>query len=54
VFHQGFDRAWLRNEFARAGLVEVRERTAATMTKPARDGGLRDFSIFLITGRQPA
>lgn len=54
VFHDGFDRAWLRERFERAGLAVVGQRTAATMTKPARDGGMRDFTVFLTIGRRPA
>ena len=54
VFHNGFERPWLRREMELAGLGQVQERTAAIMNKPARDGGLRDFGIFLLSGRKPA
>ncbi len=54
VFHDGFDRAWLREQFERAGLAVRSQRTAATMTKPARDGEVRDFTIFLTAGCKPA
>lgn len=54
VFHNGFDRAWLRGQLDRAGLLQVRERDAAVVNKPARAGGPRDFSVFLISGRKPA
>jgi cyclopropane fatty-acyl-phospholipid synthase-like methyltransferase len=54
VFHNGFERAWLREQLRQAGMEQVRERTAAIMNKPARDGGLRDFSIFLLTCRRGA
>ncbi len=50
VFHQGFDRAALRRAFADAGFVEVRDTTAAEVAKPARDGQLRRFTVFLMTG----
>jgi 2-polyprenyl-3-methyl-5-hydroxy-6-metoxy-1,4-benzoquinol methylase len=53
VFHNGFERAWLREQLQKAGLTQVQESTAAIMNKPARDGGLRDFSIFLMTCRRP-
>ncbi|MFH1036101.1 MAG: class I SAM-dependent methyltransferase [Pseudomonadota bacterium] len=53
VFHNGLERAWLADQMRQAGLTQVQERTAATMNKPARDGNLRDFSIFLITGGVP-
>lgn len=54
VFHNGFDRAWLRQVFADAGFEDIRDVTAAEVTKPARDGGLRRFTIFLMTGRKKA
>jgi len=50
VFHFGFDRAGLRQAFAGAGFTNIQVITAAEMLKPARDGGLRRFTIFLITG----
>ncbi len=53
VFHNGFERAWLRSQFEGLGLTQVRDRTAATVTKPARDGGMGEFSIFLVSGRLP-
>lgn len=50
VFHAGFDRATLRRAFTDAGFERVRDTTAAEVTRPARDGKLRCFSIFLMTG----
>jgi 2-polyprenyl-3-methyl-5-hydroxy-6-metoxy-1,4-benzoquinol methylase len=50
VFHPGFDRAVLRRAFVDAGFEEVRDTTAAEVTKPTRVGGLRRFTIFLMTG----
>ena len=50
VFHQGFDRAVLRRAFLDAGFEDVRDTTAAEVTKPTRLGGLRRFTIFLMTG----
>jgi ubiquinone/menaquinone biosynthesis C-methylase UbiE len=50
VFHFGFDREILRHAFAEAGLEDVRTRTAAQVLKPARDGELRAFTVFLMTG----
>jgi 2-polyprenyl-3-methyl-5-hydroxy-6-metoxy-1,4-benzoquinol methylase len=52
VFHFGFDRADLRGAFAAAGFEDVRDTTAAEVTRPTRTGELRRFSIFLITGRK--
>lgn len=53
MYHNGFARSWLAQQMAAVGLQDIEERTAAVMTKPARDGQLRDFSIFLLTGREP-
>lgn len=52
VFHFGFDRTELKKAFGKAGFVDVRDRTATSMTRPVADGGKRDFSVFLITGRK--
>lgn len=54
VFHHGFDRPLLRRALMEAGFDDIRERTAATLMKPLSDGGMRSFSIFLITGRKRA
>ena len=53
VFHKGFDRAEFRGALAAAGFEEIRDRTAATITKPMADGSSRDFTIFLMIGRKP-
>lgn len=50
VFHPGFDRAVLRRAFMDAGFEDVRDTTAAEVTKPTRLGGLRRFTLFLMTG----
>jgi ubiquinone/menaquinone biosynthesis C-methylase UbiE len=52
VFHFGFDRPALRGVFAAAGFEDVRDTTAAEVTKPTREGQLRRFTIFLMTGRK--
>lgn len=52
VFHHGFDRAALRSAFIRAGFDDIQDRTAANVTKPAPDGRMRSFSVFLMTGRK--
>lgn len=54
VFHDGLDRSWLGDCYRQAGLAVVNQATAATVRKPARDGGLRDFTVFLTTGQKPA
>ncbi len=53
VFHDGFDRAALRQMFIKAGFSDVRDRTATTVVKPV-PGGTRSFTIFLMTGRKSA
>jgi 2-polyprenyl-3-methyl-5-hydroxy-6-metoxy-1,4-benzoquinol methylase len=50
VFHNGFDRAALGRAFVEAGFEDVRDTTAAEVTKPTRAGDLRRFAIFLMTG----
>lgn len=50
VFHNGFDRKKLREEFQKAGFTDIKDKTAATMVKPVKGGGSREFSIFLMTG----
>jgi SAM-dependent methyltransferase len=52
VFHFGFDRAVLRKSFISAGFDEVRDITAAEMTRPVAGGGMGVFSIFLMSGRR--
>jgi ubiquinone/menaquinone biosynthesis C-methylase UbiE len=50
VFHFGFDREILHQAFTAAGLIDVRTRTATEVVKPARNGELRAFTVFLMTG----
>jgi ubiquinone/menaquinone biosynthesis C-methylase UbiE len=52
VFHFGFDRALLRKDFMKGGFNDIRDRTAAEVMKPSSDGGMRSFTIFLMTGRK--
>jgi 2-polyprenyl-3-methyl-5-hydroxy-6-metoxy-1,4-benzoquinol methylase len=54
VFHFGFDRCIMQKHFGRAGLSEIRNRTAAMMAKPMADGGSRTFTVFLMTGKKGA
>ncbi len=49
VFHNGFDRASLRQVLERAGFIDIRDRTAATVMKPDPDGAIRPFGVFLMT-----
>lgn len=52
VFHFGFDRTGLRRIFIEAGFDNVRDVTAAEMTKPAGNGEMRRFTVFLMTGQK--
>ncbi len=52
VFHNGFDRTMLQQIFIESGFVEVNCRTASSIIKPTSDGGTREFTIFLMTGRR--
>ncbi len=52
VFHFGFDRASLRRTFMESGFDDVHDTTAAEMTKPAANGEMRRFTVFLMTGRK--
>jgi ubiquinone/menaquinone biosynthesis C-methylase UbiE len=53
VPHHGFDRAKLMGQLAACGLSEARGVTAATFAKPVESGKEQEFSIFLISARQP-
>ena len=52
IFHFGFDRTELRRYFMDAGFGDIRERTAAEVMKPVSEGGVRPFTVFLMTGRK--
>jgi 2-polyprenyl-3-methyl-5-hydroxy-6-metoxy-1,4-benzoquinol methylase len=52
VFHFGFEREEVKNALLNAGFTSPRSMTAATITKPAADGQLKDFPVFLIMARQ--
>ncbi|NLV40938.1 MAG: methyltransferase domain-containing protein [Candidatus Hydrogenedentes bacterium] len=54
VFHNGFDRGALRKQLSAAGFKGVAGARVARVTKPGRDGALRTFAIFLMTGRRRA
>jgi len=52
VRHHGFDRRQLSRQLGEHGLTEVKDRTAYVFRKSGKDGTIRDYSIFLITGRK--
>lgn len=53
VMHEGFDRSEVAALFASSGLTEIAIQTVHTVTKPALNGQLRDFTVFLATGKKP-
>ncbi len=52
VFHFGFDRTALRQAFVNARYEDVRDVTAAEITKPDAKGDMRRFTVFLMAGRK--
>ena len=52
VFHSGFDRGILQKLFIESGFGDLSCRTATSVFKPTTDGGSREFTIFLMTGRK--
>ncbi len=52
VYHFGFERSEMRQQFSRAGFAKVLETTAATVMKPTRNGDLRAFTVFLVCGEK--
>jgi ubiquinone/menaquinone biosynthesis C-methylase UbiE len=52
VFHSGFDRKVMRQYFAEAEFDNIKDTTAATITKPSFSQGIQEFTIFLMTGRK--
>lgn len=52
VFHFGFARAALRKMFTEAGFENVNDRTAAKVMKPVANGEMREFTVFLMSGRK--
>jgi 2-polyprenyl-3-methyl-5-hydroxy-6-metoxy-1,4-benzoquinol methylase len=52
--HDGFDRAALAGQLARAGFEEVRFEDAFQIRKPNPGGGMGTFPAFLAVGRKPA
>ncbi len=52
VFHKGFERKRVAELLRGAGFRDVRDTTAAVMTREAPGGGTREFPVFLVTGRK--
>lgn len=51
VFHQGFNRVDIANWLDAAGFSNVKLSDAYTVAKPSATGELRDYRVFLATGR---
>ncbi len=51
VFHSGFDRRALQEDFMEAGFNNVRSMNAAEIAKPSITGEMRRFSVFLMIGK---
>ena len=52
VLHYGFDRSYVKGILENAGFRDIRDTTAATITRMVPQKGPRDFTVFLITGRK--
>ena len=52
VFHFGFSRESVKDIFTNIGFENVKDTTAAEVTKSIADGQMKTFSIFLISGRK--
>jgi predicted TPR repeat methyltransferase len=54
VYHHGFARGFLRDEFTANGLVAVSIVTASTVNKQDQNGNSHSFPVILAVGRKPA
>jgi ubiquinone/menaquinone biosynthesis C-methylase UbiE len=52
VFHFGFDRESLSRIIEDAGFLDIKCQTAAKVNKPVQEVKIREFTVFLITGRK--
>jgi len=53
VHHLGFDTDKLKENFAKAGFIQIKTHIAAQVTKPIADGSVRTFNVFLIVAQKP-
>jgi ubiquinone/menaquinone biosynthesis C-methylase UbiE len=53
VYHHGFDRAEISRWLQDAGFTETTSDEAHRMVRSATDGQIREYPIFLVTGRVP-
>jgi 2-polyprenyl-3-methyl-5-hydroxy-6-metoxy-1,4-benzoquinol methylase len=54
VFHNGFERGFLRQSFIDAGFDVVSQTTATEVAKPSRSGEARRFTVALTVGKKSA
>jgi len=52
VFHKGFHREEMIKLFHDSGYTEIKDFTAAQISKPDKDGVMNNFSVFLIIGKK--
>jgi len=52
IFHHGFPREFLADQFSKNGLTDVRTVSAATMEKKDANGVVRVYPVFLCVGRK--
>jgi tRNA (cmo5U34)-methyltransferase len=52
VKHNGLDRSEIARLFAETGFDGVASSTAHIISKPVADKGMRDFPVFLVSGRK--
>ncbi len=53
VYHFGFDRLELADLLAGIGYTAIDAQTATAIEKPGKEGGVRAFSVFLLTAVRP-
>jgi tRNA (cmo5U34)-methyltransferase len=52
IEHNGFDREHLKEVFVKVGFQSLNVKDACSVKKPGKDGVLRNFTIFLLTGKK--
>jgi ubiquinone/menaquinone biosynthesis C-methylase UbiE len=52
VFHFGFDRIEIMDQFQNAGFRDIHATAATQIEKPVADGTKRLFTVFMITGQK--
>jgi len=52
IEHNGFDREHLKEVFVKAGFQSLNVKDACSVKKPVKEGELKNFTIFLLTGKK--